>query len=143
MKKISLLCIFCAIFAFGGSKEDALKHYDKLFESLSKQRQGLSDKQIKNSIDPFIKIQPIVINSSENGEEAPQTSATPKPEYVLYAILNKRAKINNEWYNIGDQVKDYKLVSISKNSVNLSKSSKNFLKLELKKGNENVLITQN
>lgn len=138
--KFCLIYVVCGNFAFGQSKEDDIKHYDKLFESLSKQRQGLSSQQIKNSIDPFIKIAPsIIINSDTN---TTQINA-PKPEYVLYAILNKRAKINDEWYSIGDQIKDYTLVSVSKNSVSLSKSNKAFLKLELKKGNQNVLITKN
>ncbi|ASM40144.1 hypothetical protein CSPB12327_07095 [Campylobacter sp. RM12327] len=144
MEKIVNIFIFLILglsFSFGGQNNqisDMIKHYEGLFNSLDKARKGLSDKELSQSVDPFISIKntPIVTY------DQPSINLEQEPEYALYAILNNKAKINDTWYSIGDDVRGYKLNAILKNSVKLTKNNET-LTLNLVKGNENVIISDN
>lgn len=138
--KIFMLLTFGSYCLFAKGNEqmtEMIKHYEELFNSLDKSRKGLTNEQLNTSVDPFISIKnnPII----QNNEKTP-ISIEPQPEYALYAILNNTAKINNGWYKVGDQVKDYKLSTISKNSVKLTRNNETLI-LNLTQGNENVVIS--
>ena len=40
-----------------------------------------------------------------------------KPTYILTATLNKKAKINGQWYKLYGEIGDFKLTNIRSNSV--------------------------
>ncbi|WP_228568929.1 hypothetical protein [Campylobacter sputorum] len=144
MKKIVNIFIFLILglsFSFGAQNDqisDMIKHYEGLFNSLDKARKGLSDEELSKSVDPFISIK----NTPITTYDQPSVNVEQEPEYALYAILNNRAKINDTWYSVGDDVRGYKLNAILKNSVKLTKNSETLI-LNLVKGNENVIISHN
>lgn len=140
---IFIVLIATSSFLFGEQNKqisDMIQHYDQLFNSLDKTRKGLSDEQLRMSVDPFISIKNTPIANKKDMPTLEQVK--PEPEYALYAILNNRVKINDSWYSIGDEIKEYKLVAISNNSAKLAKNNET-LTLNLKKGNENVVISHN
>lgn len=52
--------------------------------------------------------------------------------FSLFAIVDKRAKVNQKWYGIGEEVSNgYKLVFVNKEKVGLSNSN-NYIELNLK-----------
>lgn len=44
-------------------------------------------------------------------------SNTIQPVFQLKAILNDRARINNDWYRVGEQVSGYEITKINENMV--------------------------
>lgn len=44
-------------------------------------------------------------------------NSTPTTQWILKAILNKKAFINNAWYGVGETVGEYKLKNIYDNGI--------------------------
>ncbi len=84
------------------------KGYDQLFEKLAEKRVGVDYSTILALANPF---------DSISKEDVNQTAENTEPSYALKAIVSTRAKINDTWYMVNDQVGNYTLVSIADNSA--------------------------
>ncbi len=86
----------------------ANSHYpliDNLVNKIKEKRQGLSPIVITNTPNPFI-------DEKTLKKEVKKVSTFKQKRLVLrlYAILDKRAKINGRWYRIGSKLYGYRLV---------------------------------
>lgn len=144
MKNTIKLFITCALFGTLSFSQDNAKYqkYDTLFDEISKQRHGLSDEKISKIKSPFIVEKKVVkLTKDENGKINNVQNAQ-EVTYELFAILQNRVNINKNWYKINDTVNGYKIIKINQNSVVLDNAG-NKLKLRIKKGKDNVIITTN
>ena len=87
---------------------DDTKGYDQIFQKIAEKRVGISHSSIDALSNPFESM----IKADENG-----TKEDNQPSFVLRAIVSTKAKINDTWYSINDQVGAYTLVSIFDNNV--------------------------
>lgn len=119
MKKlICILVCFQALFAM--SRAEIGKKFSELVEI----RNTIEYSEISKTNDPFYKDK---IKSDEI------------ITFTLYAIVDKRVKINQKWYGINDVIAaGYRVVSVNKEIVGLSNSI-NYVELNLK-DNNNVKI---
>lgn len=121
MKKILLFFLFVSCLS-GMNRADL----DKKFEELIKVRETIDSNKINVLNDPFYKER---VKSDDGGVIT----------FTLFAIVDKRVKINQQWYEINDHIAaGYKVVSVKKESVGISNQS-NYLELNLK-DNKNVKI---
>jgi len=81
-----------------------------------------------NLINPFKKIEkketPKIVK--QQPKYKPKTIIKPKirkTDFELYSIFNDKAKINENWYSLGDFIGNYKLVKIEKESVVLQQQN--------------------
>ena len=91
---------------------EKIAEYDKFFSQISEKRLGVSNSKIDTIKNPFIMTYSKVVVKDDNG-----TVTIKKPTYTLNAILNKKAKLNGQWYKLHSQIGDFKLTSIGSNSV--------------------------
>jgi len=92
--------------------EDKIAQYDKLFNEISEKRTGVPNSKIDSIKNPFIVVYKKAIVNDGNG-----TEGTKNPTHVLNVTFNTKAKINGQWYKIGNEIGDFKLVSIKNDSV--------------------------
>jgi len=86
-----------------------------------------------NLYDPFSSVKPNLNTKNDTSEKI----ATILEPIILETILNNRAFIDGKWYNKGDKVREFKLITINSDSVVLIKDLKKTT-LRLKKI-ENIL----
>ena len=116
--------------SLANNSQAEMEHYDQLFSVINEQRKGLSESELKNLSDPFLKIK--AINHDNNGSL--------DETFDLQAIFNNKAKINGKWYQAKDNVGEYELESIKPKSVTLINKDEK-IDLNLTKGaNKNVVI---
>ncbi len=106
-----LLCFLSSLSA--ENLQSRLLEYEKLFTQINKKRIGVSNKKIDEIKNPFITIS----NSKANIQDSNQSASIKKPTYTLNAILNYKAKINEQWYKLDDKIGDFKLTNIERESV--------------------------
>ena len=92
---------------------------DKLIKEIKKKRIGLSEKDIKNPFESYIK------NSSKKEQRSSiaKKVQTTKIEFRLNAIINNKAKINNKWYKIGSSIDNYKITVQNNQCIELQNSN--------------------
>jgi hypothetical protein len=112
------------------------KKYSKIVSEVQEKRPGLSTNDIEVVRTPF---SGEISAHSEALAPAMDSNLTTGPVYELYAIFNAKAKINDNWYKVGDKIDDYVLVSVTRGGATL-KSNSNTLNLSLSKGQNNVSI---
>jgi len=115
LKNIILMLLL--LFSSGVAKENLSKNlknkiasYDKLFTQISKKRTGIPNAKIEAVKNPFVMIDNKIIVNDSNVTIKEIT-------YTLSAIINNRAKINGEWYELNNEIDNFYLVSIKRNSV--------------------------
>ena len=91
--------------------KEKIAEYDKFFSQISEKRIGVSNSKIDTIKNPFIMTYNKVVKDGNS------TVIINKPAYTLTAILNKKAKLNGQWYKLHSEIGDFKLTSISSNSV--------------------------
>jgi hypothetical protein len=106
-----------------------LSEYDNLFSQISAKRLGVNSEKISRTKNPFVIVHQNVTSKDGNTTKPQQIT------YTLYAIFEKRAKINKHWYKINDTIGYYKLKKIKQNSVLLLSTSEK-KELFLRKDNE-------
>ena len=111
---------------------DDTKGYDQIFNKIAETRVGITNDFIDTLANPF---------NSSISDENNQSQEVNRPDYVLKAIIAKRAKINNAWYNINEQVGDYTLTSILDNHVILQNSTEKKSLYIRKKNDSQVKIS--
>lgn len=92
---------------------------DELIKEIKKKRIGLSEKDIKNPFESYIK------NSSKKEQRSSiaKKVQTTKIEFRLNAIINNKAKINNKWYKIGSSIDNYKITVQNNRCIELQNSN--------------------
>lgn len=146
MKKVIQILIL-TIFTVYGYCDDTvyskdIQYYNDMFNAISKVRKGLSKEEISKVINPFYLQRNAVLNQT-NDTNATNANDDATPSFTLYAIINRTAKINDNWYVVGNHIGLYKIKSISSNSVILHNSANNTnLNLQINdKGNNSVFIS--
>lgn len=94
-----------------------MSEYDKLFSEISSKRVGISQNEIKKVKDPFI------LEIARQKLDGNVTTEKAEPTYDLHAIFGNKAKINDKWYAINEELGYYKLTKIKKASVLLTSAS--------------------
>jgi hypothetical protein len=115
-----------------GSVEDKtylIKKYQDMFQKISQKRVGLDESEISLVKTPFIKLM-------KKGEVK---GAKKKRVFLLEAIFGNKVMINGSWYSLYQSIDNYKIVSISGDSVFL-KGKEIKIKLTLRKRNANITI---
>ncbi len=117
---------------------------DTMVDSIAQSRQGVDTTLLSSLKDPFV--------TQEQLEEAPlskpsnaRTYSASKPKssnqaLVLSAIFNNRAKINNNWYTIGDSIGNYTLKKIENGQVHLKKKDNTSILLTLARPNKKIKL---
>lgn len=135
MKKL-ILFIFIMAFSLNAAQiiEESNPKYDKKIENLLKTRTGLTKKELDEIVDPFL-----LDNATSKAVEIVTKENNKSADLTLFAIIEKKAKINNKWCKVGDEINSFKITKISTTCVELKNQDKK-LKLSLNKGNPNVVI---
>ncbi|MBE0490854.1 MAG: hypothetical protein IBX44_01230 [Sulfurospirillum sp.] len=92
--------------------------YDMLFSKISDKRVGIEENQIRKVGNPFV-----MVVQSINEDGGSSTVIVPEIIYNLYAIVDKKAKINDAWYKLGDAIHEFKIKKIRTSSVLLAGTS--------------------
>ncbi len=122
--------IFLILISYTLSADEAtINKYMDITKNISQSRQTLSPSELKDIKDPFVSQKKIDQDTNETAQDP----------YVLYAIVQKKVKINQSWYGIKDTIDIYTISHIQKDSVILQNQTQT-IKLNLKKGSSNVLI---
>lgn len=91
-----------------------MQKYDKIFTRVSETRIGVSQKEIDNTLNPFLVKQEShgLINAARRN----------RIYFRLDALLDNKAKINGRWIKLYNKIGAYKLVKIKRSSVLLKNS---------------------
>ncbi len=109
-----------------------LSWVDTQIEAIKPPRKGMSESEIINVNNPFIYLKSEDKKSKLKGRRSARSGkginnisqkVAPK-RLILSAIINNSALINGKWYNLNDKVRDYKLSSVGRASIILSKGKK-------------------
>ncbi len=134
-----LITLFLSIALFAKS---SFPDIDQLIEKVKLKRKGLDSSQIKILKNPFIdekKLKKIVIIEKIKKKEKRKSL-----HLKLMAIFDKRAKINNRWYLLGQKIGSYRLVYINPyRAYVILKTRKNELRLFLHKKRKRLFKIEN
>lgn len=133
----NLILILTTLFIYSSLSSNELSWVDTQVEAIKPPRKGMQNKSLTKIYSPFIYL---------NGKKAKRkytrkrTSTYKKPakvytastkslhstqklpkNLVLSAVINKSALINGEWYNLNDELYGYKLSSIKRTVIILSR----------------------
>lgn len=137
IKYILILLLATLALKADSSMEENLQAYDNLFDSINTKRFGLEKSSFQKLKDPFL-FKP---SQASSGEGKASDAAPKKISYILYAVIENRAKINKTWLKVGENIDGYRVAKITQNSATLV-GQQNSLNLKLSnKGYENVIIS--
>ena len=137
MKKVFFSAVLAGLMIQICAADEAYeKKYSKVVDEITKERPGLSSRDIEAASTPF---SGEVSAHGATPSPAMDSNLTTGPVYELYATFNAKAKINDAWYKVGDKIDDYVLVAVTRGGATL-KSNSNTLNLSLSKGQKNVSI---
>jgi hypothetical protein len=133
MKKLIILPFLAIYLNADDSRLAMVVEYKNMFSKIGEKRVGVDPKKIDSVKSPFEKA---VKKRSKivDGKVVEQ-----KPQFVLQAVVNKRAKISGKWYRVNDKVGDLSVVSI-KNSTVWLKNSEYKKRLIMRKENAKISI---
>ena len=134
MKRGILLAFLSFSVICANQFQNETSSYDKIFEKIKEKRSGLNAIELTSVKDPF-KQESLKPKVDQNRSNEYQSSRG----LSLKAILLNKANINSKWYSVGDIVDEYKLTSVTRNSVVLIKGDEK-QELTLKNGSRNVGI---
>lgn len=134
--KIYKITLAALIFFQTSLFADELSWVDVQVDAIKPARVGIDSVEITQTQDPFIfyKKEPVTpkeqthtkrepkIEKSAPALDAVVTSEAPKP-MSLSAIINNSALIDREWYRVDQSVAGFKISSITRTSVVLSKGT--------------------
>ncbi len=138
MKKYSVIAF--ALFLATILSSNELSWVDTQVEAIKPPRKGMSNSNIANIKSPFIFLRKNkkkgaesksksanyvasskITTSSSNSSKIVSPKAGP---LILSAVINNSALINGKWYKINDKVLNYKLSSVNRTSVILTKGER-------------------
>jgi len=118
MKKIVSMLIFASLVTNADN-------IDNIVNKIKSKRVGTIDKKELISVNSPIPTVVIVDSNSSNNKDNNSSKIIINSEnFVLKAIMNDMAFINNKWVKIGQKVGSYTLVDIMDDSVYLKDKSK-------------------
>jgi hypothetical protein len=141
------IVIAFALFLSIAPSANELSWVDTQVEAIKPARKGMNDSELTNIKDPFIffgkrtkqkytKSKKKTVMHSITKKSTTSSDSTsiiilhqPSKPLILSAIINNSALINGEWYKINESVDSFKLSSISRTNVVLTK------------GNEKLVLT--
>jgi len=142
MKKILLPCmialVYTNLFAKASLDDKAylIKEYKEMFKKISQKRIGLDESQISQVSPPFV----MIVKKSKESAKAKNKGNTPKAVALhLEAILGKSVMINGKWYKLYQNIGNFKIISVTADSVYL-KGEGVKQKLTIRKKNANITI---
>jgi len=133
MKKLIILPFLAIYLNADDSRLAMVAEYKNMFSRIGERRIGVDPRKIDSVKSPFEKVkkkEPKIVDGKV---------VIPEPEFILQAIVNKRAKISGKWYKVNDTVGDLKVVSI-KNSVVWLRNSEFKKRLIMRKENAKISI---
>lgn len=110
---LALFGIQNAIAKEGISLEQEVKEYDQIFSKIANKRVGVDVKNINEISNPFV-----VQSSEQNSSDV--NIPVQAPEYSLEAIVDRKVKINGQWYWINETIESFKITKITQKSVILA-----------------------
>ena len=103
---------------------------------IKEERSGITLLQLEGTLSPFMirkkKVEEPKREKNENNVSINQPIIIEEENFVLGAVLNRRAFINGKWYRQGDRISNYKVGHVYSRRV-LLKSSEGNKQLKLKK----------
>jgi hypothetical protein len=135
---ILISILSAALFAKEGVGEYDISKFEELFEKISATRIVTDTKEIDNVKCPFEKYQSNEYNNEEDyiynndNQNEVGDSGNEYNNLKLDAIFNSRAKINGNWYKLGDTILGYEIITISKRDVVLD-NGENKIELQIRK----------
>jgi len=133
MKRL-IIILFLAIYLQADDNKLAMvSEYMNMFSKIGEKRVGVDPRVIDSVKAPF------VITENNVTKSVDGKSVVSKPEFVLQAIINKRAKISGNWYGLGDEVSTMKIKYI-KNGVVWLQNSEYKKRLTIRKENAKISI---
>lgn len=133
MKKLIILPFLAIYLEANDSRVAMVAEYKSMFSKIGERRIGVDPRIIDAVKTPFVMVkkeQPKIVN----GEVVEASS-----EFILQAMINKKAKINGKWYGVNDDIGDLKVVSV-KNGVVWLKNSEFKKRLTMRKENAKISI---
>lgn len=133
MKKLIILPFLAIYLEANDSRVAMVAEYKSMFSKIGERRIGVDPRIIDAVKTPFVMVkkeQPEIVN----GEVVKASS-----EFILQAMINKKAKINGKWYGVNDDIGDLKVVSV-KNGVVWLKNSEFKKRLTMRKENAKISI---
>ena len=146
MKKY-LVIAFVLFFTITLSSNE-LSWVDTQVDAIKPPRKGMSNSHVTNIKSPFIFLEKNRSEAKKRGKSKKSYATKPKSKssskmsassssssktlaskkapkgFMLSAIINNSALINGKWYKLNDSIKSYKLSSIDRTSVVLTKGKK-------------------
>ncbi len=132
MKKLILLSLLVLLAHSDQNKIALVADYDSMFKQIGKKRFGVNSTEIDALKSPFVTVK-------KDTKRDTNDTVLQKEKFILNVIMQKRAKINDHWYRLGDDVDGLKLVSIDKKMVILKNSEKT-QRLIIRRKNEKFSI---
>ena len=133
MKKLIILPFLAIYLEANDSRVAMVAEYKSMFSKIGERRIGVDPRIIDAVKTPFVMVkkeQPEIVN----GEVVKASS-----EFILQAMINKKAKINGKWYGVNDDIGDLKVVSV-RNGVVWLKNSEFKKRLTMRKENAKISI---
>ncbi len=157
MKLYFLLLSFFITFTYASSEVNELSWVDEQVNAIKPPRKGVDERKIAKLSDPFIFLKKNSLNSEEEEKPTKKSKQKNTPKYTksstykkvyrkksvsskhfkLGAIVNDTAFINGQWYKLHDKIKGYKVMTIKKATVVLTKKGKKIM-LSIHKKNKNI-----
>ena len=136
MKKLIILPILAIYLQADDSRLAMVSEYKTMFSKIGEKRQGVDVRKIDALKSPFVNMKkPEVKTVDGKVVEVQQVDQG----FVLQAIVNKKIKISGNWYGLGDEVSDLKVVSI-RNGIVWLKNSEYKKRLTIRKENAKISI---
>ena len=139
-KHILIVSVLLSSLMFGA---DELGWVDTQIEAIKPPRKGMTNSELANAKSPFIflkknktesdkkasskapsKSKKVVTTTDKSGKVVSKKTSK---NLVLSAVINKSVLINDKWYKLNDSVYGYKLSSISRTTVVLTKGKKKLI----------------
>ncbi|MBU1668362.1 hypothetical protein KKC13_08060 [bacterium] len=114
---VGLLLSFSSYLCSGSLSSSEITN---MISKIKEEREGIGMDKLEHTVNPFRlnKKQEVIEDASGLMEELPI-----EPEYVLEAVLNHAAFINNKWYKNGDTLGIYRVGYVGRSSVTLKSAS--------------------
>jgi len=133
MKKVITLFFIATALTYADSIDD-------IVNKIKSQRESKIDKkELSNINSPIPTV--VVVETNSSKKDANKTVVKMDSEtFVLKAIMNNRAFINNEWVKVGEKIGSYTLVDIMDDSVYLKDRNRSKM-IFFKTKNSKIKIT--
>ena len=131
MKNILLILPFIAVLL---NADLSVIQIEKMISTIHLKREGVKLSKLETTKEPFVRLE------KENNVTkfvTPNKTVNLK----LHAIVNGKAYINREWYDVNTSVMGYELKYIGKRGVVL-RNGNNIKKLFLKKKRDNLILLE-